>query len=118
MTNPVNHEAGSVPFPDDPVSRSIAETSAAVIWRAFPYFRMRFGGRGQRFGKSDAGWIMTLATLRPSVCVEQVNWLAGVLSCRGIPSWLLEVQLRHLVSLGRRHRWEPVDVLAVGERAP
>ncbi len=106
MTNPFNREAGSVPAPSDPRDIAIVERSAQIIWRAFPYFEWRYGKRGRAFGRSDAGYLVTLARHDESVSREQVAWLANVLASRGMPSVLLEYQLESLGRLWRRERGE------------
>ena len=103
--NPLNPEAGATPAPTDPAVLRIVECAARVIWRAFPYFAWRFDGRGRAFGRSDAGYLTTLAELPPNMRDAQVLWLARVLSGRGMPSLLLEVQLELLARVGRRSGW-------------
>lgn len=74
------------------------------MWRAFPYFAWRYGERGRRFGRSDAGFLVTLLELDEATARAQVQWLAGVLAPRGMPSLLLEVQLESLGRAARRFR--------------
>jgi hypothetical protein len=100
--NPFNPEAGETPAPDDPVDLAIAEQSARVIWRAFPYFAWRYGERGARFGRSDAGYLLTLADVPEDLAFTQIEWLAKLLAARGMPSVLLEYQLEHLARLASR----------------
>lgn len=103
--NPFNPEAGETPAPSDPVDVAIAEQSARVIWRAFPYFAWRYGERGARFGRSDAGYLLTLADVPEDLALSQIEWLANLLAARGMPSILLEYQLEHLARLtSRQHR--------------
>lgn len=102
MSNPFNPEAGEVPAPTDPRDQALVEQSAKIIWRAFPYFAWRYGARGRSFGRSDAGYLMTLQSLDEAVARQQVTWLAGVLAPRGMPSVLLEYQLESLGRLQRR----------------
>ena len=68
------------------------------MWRAFPYFAWRYGERGRAFGRSDAGYLVTLNALDEAAAYQQVLWLAGLLAPRGMPGLLLE---RQLESLGR-----------------
>lgn len=108
MTNPFNPEAGDAPAPLDERDRALAERSAKVIWRAFPYFAWRYGGRGRSFGRSDSGYLVTLASLDEGTARRQVKWLIGVLVPRGMPSLLMEYQLESLGKLWRReHRPQP-----------
>lgn len=104
MGNPWNPEAGDTPAPADARDRELVERSARVIWRAFPYVAWRYGERGRSFGRSDAGYLITLLTLDESVARQQVAWLAGVLAPRGMPSLLLEYQLESLGRMWRRDR--------------
>jgi hypothetical protein len=102
--NPFNPEAGETPAPSDPVDVAIAEHSARVIWRAFPYFAWRYGERGARFGRSDAGYLLTLADVAEDFAISQIDWLAKLLAARGMPSILLEYQLEHLARLTSRQQ--------------
>jgi hypothetical protein len=102
--NPFNPEAGETPAPDDPVDLAFAELSAKVIWRAFPYFAWRYGERGARFGRSDAGYLVTLADVTEDLAITQIDWLAKLLAARGMPSVLLEYQLEHLARLASRQQ--------------
>jgi hypothetical protein len=102
--NPFNPEAGETPAPSDPIDVAIAEHSARVIWRAFPYFARRYGARGARFGRSDAGYLLTLADVAEDFALSQIVWLAKLLGARGMPSILLEYQLEHLARLAARQQ--------------
>lgn len=104
MGNPFNPEAGATPAPVDPRDLALVERSAKIIWRAFPYFEWRYGPRGRAFGRSDAGYIVTLLELPDGVARQQIRWLIGVLAARGMPSLLIEVQLESLGRLWRRDR--------------
>ncbi len=104
MTNPFNPEAGDTPAPDDAYDRELVERSAVIIWRAFPYFAWRYGERGRSFGRSDAGFLVTLLQLDERTGRQQVEWLVGVLAPRGMPSLLLEYQLESLGKLGIRNQ--------------
>jgi hypothetical protein len=97
-------DAGETPAPSDPVDIAIAEQSARVIWRAFPYFAWRYGERGARFGRSDAGYLLTLADVAEDFALSQIDWLAKLLAARGMPSILLEHQLEHLARLTSRQQ--------------
>lgn len=102
--NPFNVDAGDTPAPANPLDVAIVERSARVIWRAFPYFAWRYGERGASFGRSDAGYLVTLGDLAEDLAVAQVDWLANLLAARGMPTLLLEVQLEHLARLAARRR--------------
>lgn len=99
--NPWNPEAGDTPAPLDAVDRAIAERSADAMWRAFPYFQLRYGQRGRAFGRSDSGYLVTVAGLPDGPARAQLSWLGRLLAARGMPSLLLE---RQLELLGRRAR--------------
>ena len=96
--NPFNPEAGDTPAPAAPEDLAVVEHSARVMWRAFPYFGWRYGERGRAFGRSDAGFLVTLTRTEDEAAWQQVLWLARVLAARGMPTLLLEYQLE---SLGR-----------------
>ena len=102
--NPFNPEAGETPAPSGPVDVAIAEQSARVIWCAFPYFAWRYGERGARFGRSDAGYLLTLVDVPEDFALSQIDWLAKLLAARGMPSILLEYQLEHLARLTSRQQ--------------
>lgn len=109
--NPLNPDAGDTPSPADPAVLAIAERSAQLIWRAFPYFDWRFNTRGRSFGRSDAAYLTTLVGLPPLMQEGQVVWLAKLLSARGMPSLLLEVQLELLARVGRRAGWSGASAM-------
>jgi hypothetical protein len=102
MPNPLNSAAGSVPVPTDPREVAAAVRASDVIWRAFPYFELRYGARGKRFGYSDCAYFLTLLGYDQGTINRQVEWTAGVLAQRGMPSLLLELQLRVLGRILRR----------------
>jgi hypothetical protein len=112
MTNPFNPDAGDTPAPSDPVGIDVARRAAALVWRAVPYLRMRYGERGRRFALSDGGWLVTLAGLPPAVRRGQIEWLARLLAPRGMPSWLCELQLAATARAGRRLAWPGAEALA------
>ena len=88
-----NPEAGSHPLPDD--RRVIDAVLAATrrCYEAHPYFRERYGARGEAFANSDGGYLAVLTGDPQSHVDEQVVWLAGVLAARGMPRWLMEAHL-------------------------
>ena len=65
---------------------------------ALPYLRIRFGLRGDAFARTDSGYLTTLASFPLEHVVEQVRWLARVLSSRGMPSWIMETHLEILTA--------------------
>jgi hypothetical protein len=110
--NPLNPEAGDTPAPSDPLELAVARAAAAVVWRAVPYFAFRYGERGRRFGASDAAWLVTLAGLPRDARLAQIDWLAGLLAARGMPSWLLEIQLAATARAATRRSWAGAGALA------
>jgi hypothetical protein len=94
--NILNPEAGNHVVTSDPREVKAARRAAQRSWAEFPYYGHRYGTRGRQFSLSDSGWLATLVDLTPGPAVEQVKWLGGVLSSRGMPQWMLE---RHLAIL-------------------
>jgi hypothetical protein len=103
--NPFNSEAGMMPFPIDPLEVAVTEAAAKLMWRACPYFEWRYGERGRKFGRSDAGFIVMLAQLPVPTIERQLDWLVRLLAPRGMPGVLMEVQLRILERVGRKAQW-------------
>jgi len=96
LSEEINPDAGNHPMPD-----VLRELRAALVagersWQESPYYFARYGERGRRFTRSDSGWLVTLGREEQPVVDRQVDWLARVLSGRGMPSILLE---RHLAIL-------------------
>ncbi|MBD0319628.1 MAG: hypothetical protein ICV87_04795 [Gemmatimonadetes bacterium] len=92
----LNPEAGNHVVTADPHEVKAARRAAQRSWAHFPYYGRRFGTRGRQFSLSDSGWLATLCDLPASAAIQQVKWLGGVLSSRGMPQWLLEIHLEHL----------------------
>ncbi len=109
--NPFNPEAGDTPSPAEPLAIAVAQRAAALVWRAVPYFALRYGERGRRFGLSDGGWIITLASLAEDARRAQVEWLIGLLALRGMPSSLVELQLVASCRIGTRLGWNGAAAL-------
>jgi hypothetical protein len=103
--NPFNPDGGMIPFPIDPLEVAVTEAAAKLMWRACPYFEWRYGERGRKFGRSDAGFIVTLAQLPMSTIDQQLDWLVRLLAPRGMPGVLMEMQLQILERVGRRAQW-------------
>lgn len=92
----LNPDAG-----DHAVTRDLREIEAGQhaadrSWQEFPYYGMRYGERGLRFGLSDSAWLVTLCDASPEVALDQILWLGSVLSSRGMPQLLLERHLEFL----------------------
>ncbi|CAK0774838.1 heme oxygenase (biliverdin-IX-beta and delta-forming) [Gammaproteobacteria bacterium] len=92
----INPEAGRHPVPTDDREIQAALRAADRCWQRFPYFEQRYGERGRRFARSDAAWLVTLAAYEPKRILQQARWLGRVLAGRGMPTLLLEDQLKIL----------------------
>jgi len=88
-----NSEAGNHPLPGDPREVQAALRAGQECWARFPYYGLRYGDRGERFTRSDSGYLAALAAEPEPVVLEQVLWLGNVLASRGMPTWLLESHL-------------------------
>ncbi|HVK63265.1 MAG TPA: hypothetical protein VM694_02255 [Polyangium sp.] len=97
-SHPLNAEAGMTPMPRDPREIDAALRAGKRSLRLTPYYGFRYGERGVRFTRSDSAFLATLPEHPEATIKRQVDWLAGVLSNRGMPSLLLE---QHLRVLGR-----------------
>lgn len=91
-----NPEAGSHPLPEDSRECEAALRAGRRCYDDYPYFAERYGTRGEAFARSDGGYLVTLGNEAQSYVDGQVMWLAGVLACRGMPRWLMEVHLDYL----------------------
>lgn len=96
MAHPLNFEAGQVPMPEDPRECDAACRAGVITYRIFPYYRWRYGERGQRFTRSDSAWLAWLTRHDQDFMTDQIQWLGKLLSNRGMPQWLMEVHLRVL----------------------
>lgn len=103
LLNPLNRDAGSVPFPEDHREVEAALRAGKISYRLFPYLAWRYGERGVKFTRSDSAWLAWLSRHPQDVVDEQILWLRDLLSNRGMPSWILERHLRVLYQqLARR----------------
>jgi heme oxygenase len=92
----INPEAGNHVVVTE-ARRLVAATVAGLrCWRDYPYYEARFGARGRRYGSSDSAWITALVDETEQSALRQLDWLAGLLTSRGMPTLLLERQLRYL----------------------
>ncbi|MEI6386821.1 MAG: biliverdin-producing heme oxygenase [Spirochaetota bacterium] len=96
LATSINPEAGRHPIPADPREVQAALEAADVCWRRFPYYETRYGERGVRFARSDAAWLATLCAYEPALIEQQIRWLGRVLANRGMPTFLLQIQLEIL----------------------
>jgi hypothetical protein len=88
-----NAESGEPPLPTDKREIEAVICATQRCYEAHPYFIERYGVRGEAFARSDGGYLTTLVSNPMSYVHAQVNWLAEVLSCRGMPRWLMESHL-------------------------
>jgi len=92
----VNPEAGDHPVPQDNRLAELAAEVGRECHLAFGYLRRRYGSRGEAFARSDGVWMVTLSELSEAQARRRVDWLAGLLSARGIPSICVEYHLERL----------------------
>jgi hypothetical protein len=91
-----NPEAGNHPLPVDQREIEAVLRAGRHCSALHPYYAERYGARGEAFTRSDGGYLLTLADHPQSHVTDQVLWLAGVLSSRGMPRWLMEAHLELL----------------------
>jgi hypothetical protein len=92
----LNPEAGNHAMAADPAELAAGAVADARSFEEFPYYAIRFGERGRRFGSSDTAWLITLCDRTAESALQQAAWLGVVLSSRGMPQYLLECHLRNL----------------------
>jgi heme oxygenase len=92
----LNPEAGNHPIVEDADQLQVAIDVGSRCHAAWGYLQCRFGERGERYARSDGAWLATLCSLPEEVARRQVEWLARLLSARGVPSVCLE---HHLMAL-------------------
>jgi heme oxygenase len=96
LARTLNFEAGRHVVPLDEREIGAALRAGEWTWRRFPYYKWRYGARGERFTRSDSAWLVTLVDLEQKDMDKQITWLGQVLSARGMPQWFLEFHLRKL----------------------
>ncbi|MEI6632311.1 MAG: biliverdin-producing heme oxygenase [Chlamydiota bacterium] len=96
LATSINPEAGRHPVPADAREVQASLRAADVCWQRFPYFEHRYGERGRLFARSDSAWLATLYHYEPAQIIQQVRWLGRILAGRGMPTFLLQVQLEIL----------------------
>ncbi len=92
----LNPEAGRHPVPAAPAVLEAVFRAARRCWDAFGYYAWRYPRRGPQFADSDCAWLASMADMPADALTAQVDWLAGLLARRGMPSHMLEAQLRML----------------------
>lgn len=96
MISAINLDAGEHAVTDDPRELVAAIDAAERTWHEYPYYQVRYGTRGRRFTSSDSAWLVTLVGEPEPSQEARIDWLARLLSARGMPSLLLEVHLLYL----------------------
>lgn len=81
------------PIPAEPRVLVAVDASARAYARAFPYLQWRYGEHGEGFVRSDNAHLMALAEHDGVELARQVRWTADLLSGRGMPRWMLEIDL-------------------------
>lgn len=92
----LNPEAGGHVIAQEPLEVKAALQAGRITWQRFPYYEWRYGARGRRFNASDSAWLVTLSRADAATMKQQIDWLGSLLSCRGMPRWLLEQHLQIL----------------------
>lgn len=93
LARTLNWEAGRHVVPQDEREIDASLRAGEQSRLRFPYYKLRYGTRGERFTRSDSAWLATLAGLDQVAIDKQITWLGHVLSARGMPQWLLENHL-------------------------
>ena len=108
-------------MPADPELTRVATDVGKHCHAAFGYLGLRFGARGEAFARSDGAWLVTLCHLPLQQAQKRIDWLAGLLSARGIPSICLEYHLtalhHALLANGIRPGNEPDRLLQLAKHA-
>ena len=92
----MNQQAGRYPIADDLREIAAGLRAGHRSWLRFPYYRARYGDRGRRFTWSDSAWLASLPVLPKAGAWHEIDWMARLLSARGMPQWMTE---EHLVLL-------------------
>lgn len=90
----VNPVGGTYPIIQDPLLLEAVIVAGDLVYDQWPYFEARYAKRGRGFAHSDGAWLALTVDLTPARMHKQIDWLANVLSGRGIPAYLLEEHLR------------------------
>ncbi len=89
----LNPHAGGHPVAEEEGVLHAALRAGERSWARWPYYARRYGERGRAFTRSDSAWLATLAGIPREGAVEQVVWLAALLTSRGMPRLLMEEHL-------------------------
>lgn len=93
----LNPEGGVHPITQDPEELRVVLAATDRCLARYPYFLQRYGARGRRFTDSDGAWLVFLADANEATRLRRIDWLAQLLSARGLPSILLKIHLEILV---------------------
>lgn len=96
LASELNPHAGGHPVAAEEEVLEAAFRAGEHSWARWPYYRLRYGERGRAFTRSDSAWLATLAGIPLEGALEQVLWLANLLTSRGMPRLLMEEHLRLL----------------------
>lgn len=92
----INPEAGNHSIPTDAREITAAIRASEICWKRYPYYQMRYGERGTRFGRSDCAWLASLVDMSQEGINRQIKWLIGLLATKGMPSLTMQTQLEIL----------------------
>lgn len=92
----INPEAGNHPIPTDAKEIAAAITASDKCWDRYPYFGVRYGERGFRFGRGDSAYLASLINLPQEGLEKQVKWLTNYLALKGIPGITMKTHLEEL----------------------
>src|SRR5689334_22732942 len=95
---------------EEPRALLAVETSARAYVRAFPYLKWRYGETDVGFVRSDNSHLMSLAVHDVEEFERQVRWTADLLSERGMPRWMLEVDLELMSRVAKRLLHDRPDI--------
>ncbi|PRP90314.1 hypothetical protein ENSA5_65610 [Enhygromyxa salina] len=98
--------------PAEPRALTAVEVSVRAYARAFPYLIWRYGDRGLGLIRSDNTHFMALAERDADELDRQVRWTADHLSERGMPRWMLELDLLLLARASARALPQRPDIAA------
>jgi heme oxygenase len=93
LSSELNPHAGGHPVAAHEGVLEAALRAGERSWLRWPYYAHRYGERGRAFTRSDSAWLATLAGMPREFAMEQVVWLADLLTSRGMPRRLMEDHL-------------------------
>jgi hypothetical protein len=96
--------------PDEPRALVAVDRSARAYVRAFPYLQWRYGPDIETTVHRDNAHFIALAEHDADELERQVRWTADMLSERGTPRWMLEVDLRLMARVAKRELPQRRDI--------